>query len=201
MPATDARPDRLLFLKKFLSQGKRIASIAPSSRALAEAMCEHVTPNQPQTIVELGAGDGAVTRVIAERMHADSQLAAMELDADLADRLARRVPAATVIQDDVAKVATQLEARGMSQVDLVISGLPTPSLPRAVNESVFDWLASLGRAARVSQLTVMPWVFLPLYRRLFEEVRFTPVMRNLPPGGAYHCRGVKADYAEHLPGK
>jgi len=194
---------RGLFLRKFLRQGTKIASIAPSSRALAEALCEPVSAERPQVIVELGAGDGAVTRIATQRMHADSRLLAIEQDADFATRLQETAPRATAIHGNVRNITTHLGDNGTEpgDVDLVISGLPTPSLPRAVNEAVFDWLDSLPGDVIYSQLTVMPWVYKRLYQRLFDDVRFTPVLRNLPPGGAYHCRHLKRAYREHLPGK
>lgn len=86
-------------------------------------------------------------------------------------------------------------------MDLVISGLPVPSLPQAVNEQVFHCVQQVAGARIFSQLTVMPWVYLPLYRRLFHEVTFTPVWWNIPCGGVYHCRGLRPDFERHLPGK
>mgnify|MGYP000411251402 CR=1 FL=1 len=38
-------------------EGKRVASIAPSSKALAKSLCRHVDPLRPQVIVELGGKD------------------------------------------------------------------------------------------------------------------------------------------------
>jgi len=196
-------PPRWLFLRKFLTQGTKIASVAPSSKALSRALTCHIRPESPQTIVELGAGDGAVTRLATQHMHPESRVLAIERDPDFANALAAQVPRATAINGDVADVAAELADHDVTadQVDVVISGLPVPSLPKAVNQAVFDWLASLRGDVVFSQLTVMPWVYKPLYERLFENVAFTPVLRNVPPGGAYHCTGLKADYGQHLPGK
>ena len=30
-----------------------------------------------------------------------------------------------------------------------------------------------------------------LYRKFFDEVKFVFEPRNLPPAGAYYCRGIK----------
>jgi len=202
MPTTtNAMPDRWLFVRKFLTQGTRVASFSPSSRSLSEAMCRHVDTSRPQTIVELGAGSGAVTAVAAECMHPDSRLIAVELDADFAARLAQRGLGVEVICGDVRELPGALAQRGVEPVDVVISGLPTPSLPGAVNRAVFEWLAEQPAGTVFSQLTVMPWVYKPLYTRLFRDVAFNLVTRNLPPGGVYHCTGLRGDYADHLPGK
>jgi len=189
-----------LFLRKFLEQGKRVASFSPSSRALAEAMCRHLDPARPQTIVELGAGSGAVTAIAALRMHPESRLLAIERDADFAGHLARRrLPGVEVLHGDVRELATITASRGYEPVDVFMSGLPTPSLPGQVIHPVFDALAAGPAETVFSQLTVMPWVYKPFYRRLFERVTFECVPRNLPPGGVYHCTALRRDYAQHLP--
>src|SRR5262245_9779830 len=132
------KTNRFLFLRKFLRHGTRIASIAPSSRALALALCQYIDPTHPQTILELGAGTGAVTTVALERMHPHSTLIAIEMDSDFAQILADRCPRAYTIRADASTASIRLQALGIDQVDVVISGLPTPSLPRPVNQQIFN---------------------------------------------------------------
>lgn len=188
------------YLRKFLRQGRSVATLAPSSRVTARALAAHVDPSRPQVIVELGAGDGPITRHVAERMHPASRLVAVESDPEFHALLSRSVPRAEAVLGDARHIGDLLARLGAAAPDVVLNGLPTPSLPRAVNEGVFDWLASLDPETPHNQLTVMPWLFWPLYRRLFHQVRFQPVLRNLPPGGVYYCRDLRADYREHLPG-
>lgn len=131
-------------------------------------------------------------------MHAGSRLVAIEQNPALYDVLRQRVAGAVL--GDVAELATILDRCGVERVDLVLSGLPVPSLPRAVNAAVLERLAA-EPAVRFSQLTVMPWVYRSLYRRLFCEVEFRLVAANLPPGGVYHCRGLRDDFRRHIPGQ
>jgi phosphatidylethanolamine/phosphatidyl-N-methylethanolamine N-methyltransferase len=194
-------PHKFLFLQKFLRYGTRIASVAPSSRRLARALCRHIDPLHPQTILELGAGTGAVTTVAIERMHPESTLLAVELDPDFAHILRRRCPQAHIIEADAAVTCQRLNTLGIGRVDLVISGLPVPSLPRSVNQQIFGCVKQVAHESTFSQLTVMPWVYLGLYRRLFHEVTFVPVWWNIPSGGVYHCRRLRHNFAHHLPGK
>ena len=196
-----AKPSATLFIRKFLRHGGRIASIAPSSASLAGAFCRNIDPQRPQTILELGAGTGAVTRVAASRMHPQSRLIAVEVDATFVEHLRNACPTAEVIHADVRHLDAILRKTNIDQVDVILNGLPTPSLPREINQAVFDCIARVGKKAVVAQLTVMPLVYKRLYRRLFEEVKFKLVLANLPPGGVYICRGLKADYADHLPKK
>lgn len=196
MSATPAS-DRWLFLRRFLARGRRIASVTPSSRSMARALAAGVDPLRPQTIIELGAGTGAVSRVVVERMHPHSRLLAVEADPDLWGVLRHRVPEA--IHGDVADLSALLHARGVGRVDLVVSGLPVPSLPYEINARVLGWLQGLSGEVAFSQLTVMPWVYAEFYRKLFRDVDFRLVPFNLPPGGVYHCRGVREDFRAALP--
>ena len=188
------------FLLRFLADFKQVASIAPSSRWLAAAACRHISNDRPQTILELGAGTGAITAAACRKMHPKSRLIALEIDSGFAEHLVLRCPRAQVVRGDVRHLDAELDRLGIGSVDLVLNGLPTPSLPATVNQAVFEALARRAPDAWISQLTVMPWVYKPMYHRLFDEVNFDLVPLNIPPGGVYHCRTLKRDWAEQLPG-
>ena len=57
--------DFALFLGKFLRHGTAIASVAPSSRWLSETTVRNIDWQKARALVELGAGTGPITRVIA----------------------------------------------------------------------------------------------------------------------------------------
>lgn len=196
-----AKPPVMLFVRKFLKHGDRVASIAPSSKKLAATFCRHIDPTRPQTILELGAGTGAVTVEAQRRMHPNSKLIAVEIDATFVEHLRATCLNTHVLHADVRHADQMLREMGIEKVDVILNGLPTPSLPLEINRAVFDCISRVGRDAMVAQLTVMPLVYKPLYCRLFEQVKFELVMANIPPGGVYFCRGLKSDYADNLPKK
>ena len=198
--ASDSGP--FLFLRKFLKHGTSVASVMPSSRSLANAMVRHLDCSRPQTLVELGAGTGAVTKVIAERMHPESTLYAVEIDKDFASVLRKDVPKAHVLECDVNDLPQQLKSHGVEHVDHFFSCLPTPSLPKTVNEAIYNCFADVSpQGTMFSQITIMPWVFWSMYRKFFKDVQFNLVVANFPPAGAYHCRHLKDDWKKNIPGK
>src|ERR1700760_3678839 len=96
--------DALLFLKKFLKHGTKIASLAPSSPWLSRATVGNVDWAKANVIVELGAGTGPITRVIAERTRPETKVVVLERDADFARILRERFakyPNFDVIEGDV----------------------------------------------------------------------------------------------------
>ncbi len=75
--------DFTLFLSKFLTQGTAIASVAPSSRWLSETAVRHIDWTKALTLVELGAGTGPITQVLAKRSSPDCRVIVIERDPDL----------------------------------------------------------------------------------------------------------------------
>ncbi len=187
--------DFSLFLGKFLRHGTRIASLAPSSRWLSRATVGNVDWSRAEVIVELGAGTGPITRVIAEKARPSTSVIVLERDPDFAGLLRDRfamLPHFDIIEGDVRDLGAMLADRGIGKVDHVISGLPVPSFPRDLQVDLFRVVREvLDPVGTYNQITEIPWVYRGLYRRFFDEVRFVFEPRNFPPAGAYYCRGAK----------
>jgi phospholipid N-methyltransferase len=187
--------DFSLFLGKFLKQGTAIASIAPSSRWLSATTLRNIAWDQTRVLVELGAGTGPITRAIAERVQPDCRVIVIERDHDFARLLRERFqdrPNFDIVEGDVCTLRSILADRGIATVDHVISGLPVPSFPRDLQHSLFRNIRKILRVdGTYNQITELPWVYRRFYRRFFEDVQFLFEPRNLPPAGAYLCRGVR----------
>jgi phospholipid N-methyltransferase len=189
-------PDWWLMMKAFLTQGKRIASFAPSSRFMARKILDGIDWATTRTIVELGAGTGPITAAMVKAAHPDTRLVVIELDPTLCGRLRDRfrgTPNVDVVLGDATKFGELLAERGIPKVDHVLSGLPLPSFPAPARDSILETSArTITNGGTFRQLTVMPMIYYKLYRRYFEDVRFRFVPFNLPPGGVYVCRGYRA---------
>lgn len=187
--------DLLLFCGKFLRHGTKIASVAPSSRYLAKATVAGIDWAAARVVVELGAGTGPITRVIAELAPPGCRVLVLERDADFARLLRDRFrdrDGFEVIEGDVRDLAAMLADRGIDRVDHIISGLPVPSFPADLQRDLFRVVARvLAPGGSYRQITELALVYRALYRRHFADVRFVFEPRNFPPAGAYHCWGPK----------
>ncbi len=187
--------DLSLFFGKFLRHGTRIASLAPSSPWLSRATVANVDWAAARVLIELGAGTGPITRVIAEKARPETRVVVFERDADFAALLRERfAPKANfdVVEGDVRDLSALLADRGIGRVDHVISGLPVPSFPKPLQRDLFRAVrAVLAPGGGYNQITEIPWVYQGLYRKYFDDVRFVFEPRNFPPAGAYYCRGIK----------
>src|SRR4051794_27910138 len=187
--------DFLLFLGKFVRHGTAIASLAPSSPWLSRTTIRNIPWASARVIVELGAGTGPITKVLAERAHPDCRVVVLERDPDFARILRERFagrPNFDVVEGDVRDLAEILGQRGIGQADYVVSGLPVPSFPKDLQRDLFRVVKRvLSPEGTYNQITEMPWVYWRFYRKFFDDVQFVFEPRNLPPAGAYFCRGVK----------
>ena len=184
--------DFFLFLGKFLKHGTAIASLAPSSRWLSRATVANVDWATARVIVELGAGTGPITKVLAEKASPDCRVIVLERDPDFARILRERFQRQAnleIVEGDVRDLETILAGRGIATVDHVISGLPVPSFPKDLQASLFEVVRKvLEPGGTYNQITEMPLVYWPLYRRVFHDVAFVFEPRNFPPAGAYICK-------------
>src|SRR5262249_61637713 len=106
--------DFTLFLGKFLHHGTRIASLAPSSPWLSRTTVRNVDWARARVLVELGAGTGPITRVLAERAHPDCKVVVLERDPDFAVLLRQRfgdLPNLDIVDGDCRDLAAILPQR------------------------------------------------------------------------------------------
>lgn len=173
------RGEALLFLRTWLKAPLKTAAYGPSSPALAREVARMAQPGQAGSVVELGAGTGALTQALVEAGVAPSRLILFESDAAFADMLRHRFPGARIIDGDAYRAPDLLGSIGASAI---ISGLPLVQHPRRA-EFV---LACLGRlaapGARFVQLTYMPGSPVPLAGMPGVRALVSPtVWRNFPP--------------------
>ena len=188
--ATRGGSDLLLVLRKFLSNAKTVATVAPSSRALSRAILRGIDWSKARTVVELGAGTGPITAELVKAAPLGTRLVVNEFLPDFCQALRQKFPGLDVVEGDARRLTEMLAERGLAQVDYVLSGLPLTHFPPADRDAVIDQCGRfLGAIGEFRQLTTAPWLYRKLYRRYFREVSFRLIAWNLPPGGVYYCRG------------
>ena len=182
--------DLWLVLRKFVANAKSVATVAPSSRFLSRAILHGIDWSNTNCVVELGAGTGPVTEQLVNAAAPGTRLVINEFDPDFCRLLKKKFPTADVVEGDARALGEMLAKRGIRQVDYILSGLPLTHFAEADRSAVIDQAATLlGPGGEFRQLTTAPWMYRGLYRRYFRDVSFRLVMRNIPPGGVYYCRG------------
>jgi phosphatidylethanolamine/phosphatidyl-N-methylethanolamine N-methyltransferase len=177
---------RVLF-QEFLRAPTRVATVTASSDALVAALLAPHRLDASAVVVELGAGTGRVTDALQHRLSGAGRHLAVEINPVLADRLAARHPAVTVVCADAARLPEVLREHDVDQVDAIVSLLPWAAYAAApVPELVAGALAQSGT---FTQATLRGFHLLPPARRQARDLRAafgevtagTTVWRNLPP--------------------
>src|SRR5262249_14929045 len=111
---------------------------------------------------------------------------------DFCARLREHFPGADIAEADARDLDRLLAQRQIRVVDHVLCGLALPWFDPAGRHVILDCARRhLAADGSFRQLTYMPWLHAGTYRRYFEHVGFRFVLRNLPPGGFYVCRGPR----------
>jgi phospholipid N-methyltransferase len=168
--------------------------VVPSSRELAELMTEDMGLATADTVVELGAGTGPFTRLIAEQVKADALVLAFEIDPVLAEQL--RVPRVRVVNDSAEHLSRYLRAAGRDAADAILSGLPWANFSRDLQQRLLRAVVvGLRPGGRFATFAYVPAAQLPPGRRFrallessFARVETTRVVYwNFPPAFVYRC--------------
>ena len=172
------------FFAALIRNPKQIGAIVPSGMPLARAMADQV-PASAQTVLELGPGTGSITRALLGLGLHPLRLMLVEKEFGMAAGLARRFPSAEVLQGDATHLARLLRARGIQQVDTVVSSLPLLSMkPITVTRILKQAFAALRPGGLFVQYTYSP--VSPVSRCLVGRLglavgRAAVVFRNIPP--------------------
>ena len=142
------------FLKRFLRNPFKVASIVPSSQTLIRKVSEKMDHRAPRVIAEYGPGEGCHTREIARQMHPKSRLMLFEIDPELCGHLASQFaadPRISIHNLDCARLPEVLSAQGLAHCDYVVSGIPFSILEKGKKREILDQtFASLAPQAHTA---------------------------------------------------
>lgn len=161
-------------------------SIVPSQRFLVNKLVAPIEKRECEYIIELGAGNGCVTKRILERRNIECKVMSFEINKELADLTAGKYMARNfvLINDDAGNL---LNYAPRKSADFVISSIPLGSLEKG---KAMEILESARECLKDDGMFIQYQYFLAnLYnvRNVFSRVNvgFTPL--NFPPAFVYKC--------------
>ena len=173
-------------LGDYFRDPRAIGAVASSSPHLGAAMAAMIPPGRG-LVVELGPGDGALTREIVRAGVPEAALLLIELGDQFMGPLRREFPGAELVHGSATGVAA---AVGRRPVRAVVSGLPLRSLPEEVTAATARGIHALLRAnpgSRYIQFTYDPLRGTPELLAPYAAFRLLErklVLRNVPPAFA-----------------
>ncbi len=207
-------PEALVFALGALRGRSRVGAVAPASPWLARAVARLVAraapasydrsvcalarswdcdaPRRWNTVVEVGAGTGALTRAILARPYAFERFVAIERDPKFAGWLGQRFPGVEVIRGCASQIGQVIEPGAPTAI---VSSLPFRSMSRLESTRCIDALAeALGLSAQ-SVLIQYSYGFgdSPPFAVPWNGLRWSVaqrVMLNLPPATVWTLKHI-----------
>lgn len=165
-----------------------VGSVAPSSRFLQRKMVSPVDFERAKCIVELGPGEGCITREIIRRMGPETHLLTFEMhEGFVRDFLNFDNPRVHVINDSAEFIGKYLRKYNLEKADYIISSLPLTNFPVELKERILDEaIEHLNPDGLYMQYQYTTSAF-KLLKKKFKKVKlgFTPI--NIPPAFVYTC--------------
>jgi phospholipid N-methyltransferase len=179
---------KLQFLLHSIRDFKTIGSVTPSSRFLVHALVAPVERTKAKCIVELGAGEGCVTRVLQNKVGDDCLILSFELHETLLKPSVHYKKNVKLVHDDAENIDEHLKRHGVESVDYVISSLPLAQIPDEKIERILKNVT--GRLAPHGLYVQYQYSLLSrkILKKHFREVRVRFVPLNIFPAFVYICK-------------
>lgn len=181
-----------MFLAGLLRDPIHTGAIAPSGRALANAMAAAVDPSAAGIVVELGGGTGSITRALLDRGVAPRRLVSVEFNPLFAAELRKRFPRISVLEGDAAELNALLDRHGFGAVSAVVSGLPLLNMRTETRQAILRESLSrlMGRGPFLQFTYGLKSPFGPLDPGV-RAWRMQRVWRNIPPAAIWRVEAVE----------
>ncbi len=177
--------EQLLFIKNSVKDFYQVGAVAPSSRFLASRMAR--AANGAETIIELGAGTGAVTKELLEILPVNGQLKVFEINPEFVNFLKK-----TLEDKRVAYYCQSAEFLpkifGKNSANAIVSSLPLGNFGKHFSKKIIDVAYECLKPNGVFvqfQYSLKSW---RLLKKTFREVEICFEPRNIWPAFIYICR-------------
>jgi phospholipid N-methyltransferase len=165
-----------------------MGSIIRSGGPMCRKMTQFIDPDTDLTIVELGAGDGAITSYILEKMAPNSTLLVFEINPELCTILSKIDDKRMILINDGAEnLDDHLTKHGIAEVDMIISAIPFLVLPDDITNKILTLCSQMLKKGGIFVQMHYIKAVKTMYKRIFGNVHtyFVPV--NIPPGYVFKC--------------
>lgn len=180
---------RVSFLWQSIKNFKEMGTVIRSSPAMCRSMIQYIDPVNDLIIVELGAGDGVITKYILNKMSSDARLFVFEINPELSE-VVRKIHdhRLTVINDGAQNMEIILKKYDISTVDTIISAIPFIVLPEKLTHEILNLCKKMIK--NEGNFVQMHYVksFSKMYNSIFGNVEIHNVALNIPPGYVFRCK-------------
>lgn len=193
------RSEHRPFIGEFVRNPARAGAVAATSTDCVAGFLDEVPTAGANTVIELGAGSGAITAQLAERLPDSASLLAVEVSPALVAQLRSRCPGVDVACASAFDLPDLVRARGLPPVDLIVCSVPWTLLGEQRDRFLGAARAALTEGGGFSTLLVAhrareDGAAAARLGRHFSDVRAGRMLwGNLPPLRGLHAGRSNGD--------
>ncbi len=176
--------DSLNLIKSIKTSG----TITPSSKVLIKSLLAPIDFTTARCIIELGPGNGCVTRAILARMHPACVLICFEVNSDFVAQLhLLNDSRLRVVNASASSLRAILDELDIKDVEHIVSSLPLALINGDIVQSILgSVILSLREGGRFLQYQYSLNNYAEL-KPIFKDVKLDFTFRNMPPAFVYEC--------------
>lgn len=180
--------DEARFLRSWVERPLVTGAVTPSGKMLARTMASYLDPAAPGQVIELGPGTGPVTEAILRRGVPEDRLVLIEFNEGFCRLLAKRFPAAIVLQGDAYNFPELLAESLNGPAAATVSSLPLFTKPLPMRMKLLnDAFALMHAGGPFIQFTYSPVSPIPK-SGAYSSQPSGRVWWNLPPARVWAYR-------------
>ena len=179
---------RVKFLVEGIKNFSEVGTITRSGAAMCEKMVKYIDEDT-EFIMELGAGDGVITKFILDRMSPTGKLIAFEINDQLFAQLdAIDDPRLIAVKDSVEYLDNYLEEHDMKELDAIVCAIPYLVFPKETAQRILDkCYTALKKGAPYTQVHYAKRLK-NFYKDKFGNLKIHFILKNIPPAYVFYCK-------------
>ena len=156
-------------------------------------MLKKIDFKNAKVIVELGPGNGAITKYILDSLSPKATLICFEINDNFYNQLiALEHPQLIVVKSSAEKIEEELYKRNFNKADYIVSSLPLTIIP----DEISDLILEKSFEALVDNGTFIQYQYSLTYfkklKKVFKEsISLEFELLNIPPAFIYRCKKVQ----------
>ena len=188
LPGKDKTMEKKSFLSEAVKSFRTTGAVASSSQHLIRKMLAPIDFEEATLLVELGTGDGCVTRALLQRMRTDARLIAFEINPIFWKKTQEITDSRLSLHLESATAMSQYIEPG--SVDAIVSSLPIAILPKSVKTDILENARAVLRPGGIYIQFQYSFADLKFIRSYFPQTSLQLEVRNFPPAIVYFGRKV-----------
>jgi len=173
--------ERIVFFGNQFKNGRKNASITPSSKFLAKQMVKNIDFSTIDSVIELGAGTGIFTEYILKNTKPGTKVICIETEENYVQILKEKFGNKIIIhQEDVKNIDQIRKTNHIEKIDLIVSWLPfipAESIHKEIKKYTSEW--TIFRS-----FTYQPSIFKKQYHDFpIKKIWYT--FFNIPPARVF----------------